>query len=96
MSVTEIAPFIPKRVYQLAVVRWIDTGQSMAQSWSGEELIKSRAHELETQVDSVGYLIDQTSEYVLLAQNIDLESGNVAHVMRIERSAIKDLLQLVV
>jgi hypothetical protein len=70
---------------------WVDTGQQMASTWTPKDLLIARAKELQTTVHTIGYVIEWNEDFVLVAQSIDDESGAVAGVMRIERSAIKTL-----
>lgn len=73
---------------RLVEVIWQDSGQQMATSWAAPGLVASRAAELDTRVKTVGYILDETNEYILIAQSIDMESGNVAAVMRIVKTSV--------
>lgn len=79
---------------KIVEVIWTDTGQQMASTWVDPGIVKSRAAELITSVHSTGFLLDETDTYILLAQNIDQESGAVAGCFRIEKSAILRLSYL--
>ena len=74
---------------ELREIIWIDTGQQMASTWTDKYLVISRAKELLTTVNTVGYVIFQDESFLLLAQSLDNESGAVAGVMRIEKSSIQ-------
>jgi hypothetical protein len=74
---------------EIREITWEDTGQHMAQSWTPVDMIKERATELNTYITTVGYVLEWNDDFVLIAQNIDSENGNVAGVMRIARSSIK-------
>ena len=75
----------------LRKIKWIDTGQQMAAAWTGVELIKARAAEIDPTVTTVGFVIDWTPDYALVAQSIDNESGAVAGVMRISQKSIVEV-----
>ena len=79
---------------ELRAIVWIDTGQQMASTWTPKNLVVERAKELVTTVTTVGQVIFETESFVLLAQSIDDESGAVAGVMRIEKSAITNSVSL--
>jgi hypothetical protein len=78
---------------QIREITWEDTGQHMAQSWTPIDMIKERAQELNTFVTTVGYVLEWNDDFVLIAQNVDSENGNVAGVMRIARSSIKESIK---
>lgn len=79
----------------LVEIIWIDTGQQMASSWTDKELVIARAKELITTVNTVGYVLYEDDSFVLVGQSLDNESGAVAGVMRIEKSAILSTASLV-
>jgi hypothetical protein len=76
---------------EIREITWEDTGQHMAQGWTSLDIIKERAQELSTLVKTIGYVLEYNDDFVLIGQNVDTENGNVAGVMRIARSSIKEI-----
>jgi hypothetical protein len=80
-----------ENLLEVREILWEDTGQHMAQGWTSVDVVKERAAEMNTCVSTLGYVLDWNQDFVLIAQNIDNENGNVAGVMRIAVSSIKEV-----
>ena len=79
-------------------VEWIDAGDVILRTSTGEKAMWISKETLETynagKLASIGYLVAESKDYILLAGSYDSETGDVSVVQMIPRGCVTDVERL--
>ena len=56
-------------------ILWVDSGLSFASTWTPEQMVTDRADEWDGKVTSVGFVVHETDDRIVLGLSRDAETG---------------------
>jgi hypothetical protein len=80
--------------FDLVTVEWMDTGARAGMTWAtAEELVKEAATN-DGIVVTVGYLLHNDDQFLLLAQSHDTHFDNYLNTHQVMKSAVRKVVKL--
>lgn len=73
---------------KLEKIVWTDSGQSFASEWLTLDTIEHRVKDWNGHSETVGFVVYESDDRLALAQSLDRENPNAAHVFIIYKPCI--------